>query len=271
MSLEKNLREMERTREAYWRRYPATSPVKLRWRALTVRHCFHVLPGESHSRARRGQRSVDRAPGDHAPRRESDHGRRLQRGPRGAGRRSGTCPTRASCTSATWRRFPPRASTTSSARPSCATTATPRTSRALHRLLKPGGQLLFFEANYWNPQVFLKIDDPAARALGRQCGLPDRDAQVPADEAGVAPGLHARRDRPVRHRPPADARVAHSRRPVDGVHPRTCACRARPVRHALHLAGQTRASRDRASRQSRHAILSCSDRHRSSSPATTKR
>src|SRR3954463_12900720 len=47
MSLEANLREMERTREAYWRRYAATSPVKLRWRALTVRHCFHLLPGES--------------------------------------------------------------------------------------------------------------------------------------------------------------------------------------------------------------------------------
>src|SRR5947199_10028300 len=38
---------MERTREAYWRAYPNTSPVKLLWRALTVRHCFHVLPGES--------------------------------------------------------------------------------------------------------------------------------------------------------------------------------------------------------------------------------
>ncbi len=47
MSLERNLIEMERSRENYWRRYPATSPVKLRWRALTVRHCFHVLPGES--------------------------------------------------------------------------------------------------------------------------------------------------------------------------------------------------------------------------------
>jgi len=45
-TLEDNLREMERTREAYWRRYPATSPTKLEWRALTVRHAFHVLPGE---------------------------------------------------------------------------------------------------------------------------------------------------------------------------------------------------------------------------------
>ena len=45
-SLEDNLREMEQTRERYWRRYPATSPTKLEWRALTVRHAFHVLPGE---------------------------------------------------------------------------------------------------------------------------------------------------------------------------------------------------------------------------------
>src|ERR1700688_2714951 len=42
-----NLGLMELSREAYWRRYPKTSPLKLRWRALTVRHSFHVLPGES--------------------------------------------------------------------------------------------------------------------------------------------------------------------------------------------------------------------------------
>src|SRR5215212_9539576 len=47
MSLATNLRAMERSRESYWRGFPATSPMKLRWRALTVRHCFHVLPGES--------------------------------------------------------------------------------------------------------------------------------------------------------------------------------------------------------------------------------
>jgi hypothetical protein len=46
MTLESNLKQMERTREAYWLRYPGTSPVKLRWRALAVRHSFHVLPGE---------------------------------------------------------------------------------------------------------------------------------------------------------------------------------------------------------------------------------
>jgi ubiquinone/menaquinone biosynthesis C-methylase UbiE len=48
MSLESNLIEMEQTRENYWRRHETTtSPIKLRWRAIAVRHCLHVLPGET--------------------------------------------------------------------------------------------------------------------------------------------------------------------------------------------------------------------------------
>ena len=47
MSVEDNLSAMERSREAYWRRHPNTSPFKLRWRALTVRHSFRMLPGAS--------------------------------------------------------------------------------------------------------------------------------------------------------------------------------------------------------------------------------
>src|SRR4051794_39177915 len=46
MALESNLSAMERAREQYWLRYVNTSPLKLRWRALTVRHSLHVLPGE---------------------------------------------------------------------------------------------------------------------------------------------------------------------------------------------------------------------------------
>lgn len=42
-----------------------------------------------------------------------------------------------------------------------------RNLNAIHRLLKPGGRFLFFEANYWNPQVFLKSAIPA---LGRWSG-----------------------------------------------------------------------------------------------------
>jgi hypothetical protein len=43
----------------------------------------------------------------------------------------------------------------------------PQTLAAIHRLLKPGGQILFFEANYWNPQVFFKN---LIRPLGRWSG-----------------------------------------------------------------------------------------------------
>jgi dolichol-phosphate mannosyltransferase len=39
----------------------------------------------------------------------------------------------------------------------------------IHRLLKPGGQILFFEANFWNPQVLVK---GAVRALRRRLGYP---------------------------------------------------------------------------------------------------
>src|SRR5262244_2827515 len=47
VSVEQNLVAMERIREAYWLRYPKISPLKLRWRAIPVRHSFHVLPAES--------------------------------------------------------------------------------------------------------------------------------------------------------------------------------------------------------------------------------
>jgi glycosyltransferase involved in cell wall biosynthesis/SAM-dependent methyltransferase len=43
----------------------------------------------------------------------------------------------------------------------------PQTLAALRRLLKPGGHLLFFEANYWNPQVLLKN---VIKPLGRWRG-----------------------------------------------------------------------------------------------------
>ena len=47
MSVETNLAIMEKGREAYWLKYKSTAPIKLHWRAVTVRHCFHVLPSET--------------------------------------------------------------------------------------------------------------------------------------------------------------------------------------------------------------------------------
>ena len=46
MSLSSTLRALERMRDASWRQARASS-ITLRWRALTVRHSFHLLPGES--------------------------------------------------------------------------------------------------------------------------------------------------------------------------------------------------------------------------------
>jgi dolichol-phosphate mannosyltransferase len=167
MALQSNLIEMERCRENYWRRYPDTSPIKLRWRAITVRHCFHVLPGESILELGAGSGLWTEYLSDVL---------------------RGECPITAAIFNA-----------------DLATQARQRMLRnvcvveikdltrdlegetfdyivgtgivshkdyiynlsILYKLLKPGGQLLFFEANYWNPQVLLKNTIPA---IGRWSG-----------------------------------------------------------------------------------------------------
>jgi SAM-dependent methyltransferase len=166
-TLEDNLREMERTREQYWRRYPATSPTKLAWRALTVRHAFHVLPGE---------RVLELGAGTGL---WTEHLTETLRG---------ECPITAVV-------FDERFAEELSARglPNVEVSLVrdrlddlPAESfdyvvgtaiichdrygenlRVLHRLLKPGGQLLFFEANFWNPQVLVKS---VVRPVGRWAG-----------------------------------------------------------------------------------------------------
>ena len=156
---------MERTREAYWRRYPATSPVKLRWRALTVRHCFHVLPGESILELGAGSGLWTRAPRDHAARREPAHRRRVQPATSRCRPRRAELPnTRVVCLDKLGE-LPAESFDYIVGTAILCHNAYAENLAALYRLLKPGGQLLFFEANYWNPQVFLKIDDPADRAL----------------------------------------------------------------------------------------------------------
>jgi dolichol-phosphate mannosyltransferase len=168
MSLKENLVALERTRESYWQRYDQTSTIKLRWRALTVRHCFHVLPGESilevgagtglwtqHlAKVLRYENEITAAVfnadfAEHA-RWESLPGVRclflesLDRLP--AASFDYIVGTAILCHDEYQQHL-----------------------KSLFRLLKPGGQLLFFENNFWNPQVLLKS---MGRSLKRWFGRP---------------------------------------------------------------------------------------------------
>jgi dolichol-phosphate mannosyltransferase len=159
---------MERQREAYWLRYPTTSPIKLRWRAIAVRHCFHVLPGESileigagsglwtqHlTEVLRGQNPITAAvlnpdlarlasaKAMHNVRIVSIESLAADLSPGGFDYIVGTAIL---CHNEYQRNL-----------------------RILLSLLRPGGQILFFEANHWNPQVFLKnIIPPLGRWTGQ--------------------------------------------------------------------------------------------------------
>jgi len=167
MSVEGNLRQMERSREVYWLRYPNTSPTKLRWRAVTVRHSFHVLPGESilelgagsglwteHLTAvLRGENPITAAVLNEDLLREGE-----RRNLHNVGFMRITDLTTD---------LPAEAFDYVVGTAILCHNQYPQTLRSLYRSLKPGGQLLFFEANYWNPQVFLKNAFPA---LGRWTG-----------------------------------------------------------------------------------------------------
>jgi SAM-dependent methyltransferase len=166
MSLVDNLREMERTREAYWLRHASTSPIKLRWRAVTVRHCFHVVPGESilelgagsglwteHlTSALRAENPVTAAVfnADFA---EQTIERRL--------------PNTDVLLLDDLEALPPESFDYVVGTAILCHNRYAENLRHIHRVLKPGGQLLFFEANYWNPQVLAKSLIPA---VGRWAG-----------------------------------------------------------------------------------------------------
>ena len=163
--LQENLMEMERGREQYWRGHPGSSALKLRWRAATVRHSFHVLPGESMLGLGAGSGLW------------TGHLSAVLRGQN---------PITAAVFNDEFLAHPPDIPNTKFVRihdllkdlPAASFdyvvgTAIlshdlyPQNLAAIRRLLKPGGQILFFEANYWNPQVALKNALPW---LGRWAG-----------------------------------------------------------------------------------------------------
>jgi len=154
--LMENLREMERSRERYWLRHLGTSPTKLRWRALTVKHAFHIQTGETvlelgagsglwteHlTDVLRGENRITAAVFNDALADELDargltsvdiaRVRDLEHD-LAPGSFDYVVGTAILCHDAYGLNL-----------------------KALQPLLKPGGQILFFEANFWNPQVLAK-------------------------------------------------------------------------------------------------------------------
>ncbi|HEY9787936.1 MAG TPA: glycosyltransferase [Candidatus Obscuribacterales bacterium] len=165
MSLLDNFKSMEKTREAYWRRYPGTSPYKLRWRAVTVRHSFHILPGETILELGAGSGLW------------TEHLSSVLRGenPITAAvfnddllAAAKPLPNVNFVKVTDLKDLPAESFDYVVGTVIICHDQYPQALAAIYRLLKPGGQMLFFEANYWNPQVFIKNQiNNIKRAMGQ--------------------------------------------------------------------------------------------------------
>jgi dolichol-phosphate mannosyltransferase len=167
MSVETNLAEMERGREAYWLRYPSTSPLKLKWRAIAVRHCFHVLPGEKILELGAGSGLWTEHVSAVLKGRNHITAAVFNADLAQAAKQKALRNVEVVLASDLATQFEPESFDYIIGTAILCHDAYGHNLRLLQRLLKPGGQLLFFEANHWNPQVFLKNVVPA---LGRWSG-----------------------------------------------------------------------------------------------------
>jgi dolichol-phosphate mannosyltransferase len=166
MLLEQNIREMELSREAHWSRSPNTSAIKLHWRACQVRHCFHVLPGETIlelgagtglwteqlTSVLRGENPITAAVFD-----DELHQTALAKG----------LPNTEFVRIADLSELPAGCFDYVVGTETLCHDQYPQNLDSIYRLLKPGGQFLFFEANRWNPLTFLKN---SIRPIGRWAG-----------------------------------------------------------------------------------------------------
>jgi dolichol-phosphate mannosyltransferase len=165
-TLEQNLREMERTREKYWRSYPQSSPHRLRWRALTVRHSFHVLPGESILEIGAGGGIWTRELAA-VFRGENEITSAIFNSDLAESKDWAATPGVHRCIVRSLEELPAESFDYVIGTAILCHNRFEEHLRALYRLLKPGGQILFFEQNLRNPQVLAKSVIPA---VGRWSG-----------------------------------------------------------------------------------------------------
>ena len=187
-TLLENLRDIERSREAYWQRYPATSPTRLRWRANAARHALHIATGESVLELGAGS-GIWTA--------------HLARALRGESRITAAVLNADLAELARARRLPGVNVTLLTAKEQfepgqfdyivgTAVLSHYRWQENLEwvaELLKPGGQMLFLEANYLNPQVFAKANSKRIARWSRnaECQIALRESEV--EEAARHVGL----------------------------------------------------------------------------------
>jgi dolichol-phosphate mannosyltransferase len=165
-ALLRNLREIERTRERYWERYPQTSPTRLRWRANAARHALHVAPGESVLELGAGsgvwtEHLVAVTDG------ESPITAAVFNADLAKAARTRALPGTEVVLVDDGRELPAESFDFVVGTAILSHDHYQENLAWIHRLLKPGGQLLFFEANYFNPQVYAKAHN---RRLARWTG-----------------------------------------------------------------------------------------------------
>jgi glycosyltransferase involved in cell wall biosynthesis/ubiquinone/menaquinone biosynthesis C-methylase UbiE len=156
MSVESNLATMERSREAYWLRYKSTASIKLRWRAVTVRHCFHVLPGETLLELGAGSGFWTAHLSEVLSRRNPVVGAVFNSDFFEKANQRDIPNVKFVLINDLLLDLPETTFDYVVGNSILCHNLYPQNLSILYRLLKPGGQILFFEANYWNPQVFAK-------------------------------------------------------------------------------------------------------------------
>jgi len=183
-----NLSEIERSREAYWRRYPATSPTRLRWRANAARHALHIAPGESVLELGAGS-GVWTEHLATALRHESPITAAVFNEDLAEQARARKLANVDVATISSHNQLAPESFDYVVGTAMLSHYRWQENLAWIAELLKPGGQLLFLEANYLNPQVFAKANSKRLARWSRnaECQIALRESEV--EEAARHVGL----------------------------------------------------------------------------------